>query len=68
MIDSKPMVALCEDMPEYNLSVDSYSDYITLFQFDGDERQIIEVASPEQAHDLISILRAAMALNGWDNL
>jgi len=68
MIDSQTMVALCEDMPEYNLSVDSYSDFITLFQFDGDERQIIEIASSEQAHDFISILRAAMALNGWDKL
>ena len=66
MIKCKPMIATCEEMPEYNISINSWSDYITLVQGSGDEKSIIEIASAEQAYDVISVIRAAMALNGWD--
>lgn len=66
MIECKPMIALCEDNPEYKISVESYSDFINLCQFEGEERGLIEIASADQAHNLIMVIRAAMMLNGWD--
>jgi len=62
MIDMKPLIATCEEFPEYNISVESHSDIISLYQPDG----IIEIASAQQAHDLVTIIRAAMVLNGWE--
>jgi hypothetical protein len=66
MIDCKPMIALCEENPEYKISVESHSDFITLYQFEGEEKGLIEIASADQAHNLIMVIRAAMMLNGWD--
>jgi hypothetical protein len=66
MIDCKPIVALCKDKPEYKISVESYDDFINLHQFEGEERNLIEIASADQAHNLIMVIRAAMMLNGWD--